>query len=103
MTFIGTGIIAIGNLYINKNAFIKISIILFSLIWATIYLDRYIFKLFFNDIGLMSMAGGGVSLRGGGSVPMPEVYSKGFEIFYQLIFPSTLWLIALIRLREKEI
>lgn len=103
MTFIGTGIIALGNLYIKKNAFVKICLILVGLIWTFIYLDRYIFKLFFDNIGFKSISTDSVSLREGGTVAMPQVFAKGFDILYQLVFPSILWLIALIRLREKEI
>jgi hypothetical protein len=103
VTFIGTGAIALGNLYIKKNAFVKLCLILFGSIWAFIFLDNYIFKLFFNGIDISSYSVGIASLQYAGNVTMPAAYTKGFEILYQLIFPTALWLIALIRLREKEI
>ena len=102
-TFIGTGIIAVGNLYINKNAFVKICLILVGLLWTFIYLDRYIFQLFFETNSFGKMLGGDVALIHGDRLTMPKSYKDGFDILYQLIFPSALWLIALIRLREKEI
>ncbi len=102
-TFIGTGAIALGNLYIKKNAFVKLCLILVGSIWAFIFLDRYIFELFFKGVNVGSMSVGIASPRFVGNVVTPHVYEKAFDMLYQLIFPIALWLIALIRLREKEI
>jgi hypothetical protein len=101
--FMLTGTAAIGCLYFKKNAFVKICLIIIGLVWAYIFLAGYFFKLFFEHIPGNIFNSGIITLQEGGVVHLSKFYLELFNGLFYFCFPAALWLIALIRLREKEI
>lgn len=103
--FILTGATAVGSLYFNKNAFIKIFLILIGLIWAYIFLNNFTSEYFFKGIRIMTnpYSFGSVIIENGGKITLQKEYKNLFEILFSYCLPIVLWLIALIRFREKEI
>lgn len=101
--FILTGATAVGSLYFNKNAFVKIFIAIMFLIWSYIFLNAMIAEYFFQNILIVRNFFGGVYLINDGIVVLPQVYQNILTILFNYCLPIALWFIALIRLREKEI
>ncbi|MEP6926785.1 MAG: hypothetical protein ABI834_04070 [Ginsengibacter sp.] len=99
-----TGAMLIGSLYFNKVGFIKTAIVICVLCLACYGLNWLSAKLLFGNI---SDAGpfSHVSIPVGkeeGSIDLPETAARFFDANLQFIFPGMLWILAFIRLREKE-
>jgi hypothetical protein len=105
MFFIITGATAVGSLYFNKNAFMKIFLTLIGLIWAYIFLNSFIPEFFFKGIHIKTnpYLFGSVIIEKGGAFTLQNEYKSSIEILFYYCLPITFWLIALIRFREKEI
>ncbi len=103
--FIITGATAVGSLYFNKNAFVKIFLTLIGLIWAFIFLNSFIPEYFFKGIHIRTHPYliGRVIIENGGTITLKNEYINLIEILFFYCLPIVLWLIALIRFREKEI
>jgi hypothetical protein len=102
--FILTSGTAIGSLYFNKNAFIKIPLSFLAIICAYIFLHRTVLSSFFNPIEINDIPSLElVTFVNGGSIHLPQAYDNFIDWFFYYGLPIILWLIALIRLREKEI
>ncbi len=100
--FILTGMTALGCLYFNKNAFVKTLLAIACCYVGFIFLSYQIKNYFFDEIG----SGGTLYrtyVRKGGMVNLDETYANMLDFGFYFGLPTALWLIALIRLREKEI
>jgi hypothetical protein len=102
--FMMTSGTAIGSLYFNKNAFVKIPLSLLSILYGYILLQRIVLAYFFKTIEINNVPNLGlVSLTDGGNILLPKVYLNFIDSVFYYGLPIILWFIALIRLREKEI
>ena len=102
--FIMTGVTALGSLYFNKNAFVKIFIVLMVSLWAYIYFNGVILEYFFKSIPISHTTSFDVVfLEKGGTIALPKAYRDIVDFVFYYGLPTALWLIVLIRLREKEI
>jgi hypothetical protein len=102
--FMMTSGTAICSLYFNKNAFIKIPLSLLGIVSGYIFLHKTVLAAFFNTIEIQDIPNLGlVSFAKGGSIRLPQVYDNFIDVVFYYGLPIILWLIALIRLREKEI
>jgi hypothetical protein len=104
--FNATSAMAVGTLYFNKNAFIK---------------TAFISLVFSIGLSFLNMKVGGMLLNEGVNVipqelwrsafvskaesyvRLPEPINTAYMIGFDYLLPVALWLIALIRLREKEL
>jgi hypothetical protein len=100
-----TALMAIGGLYFNKMALIKTvfaSIGLYILLYYFSYITAKI--LFQTRIGLPDFYFGRIILdKTNEFLTLPQPILFYYSVFFSFILPIIFWLIALIRLREKEI
>ncbi len=101
--FLLTGATAVGSLYFNKNAFVKIFIGVIAVVWMYLFVNGWINSYFFKDVPISTSSFGNVHLIEDGSVTLSKAHWDIVLILFYYCLPTALWLIALIRLREKEI
>jgi hypothetical protein len=102
--FMLAGGTAVASLYFNKNAFIKIPLSILGIMSAYIFLHRMVLASFFKTIEIDDRPSLElVSFVNGGHIFLPKVYLNVIDLVFYYGLPVILWLIALIRLREKEI
>ncbi len=103
--FIYAGAMMLGSLYFNKMSFIKTALILFGLFICFFVSNSGIAKVFFGDIG-SAMPFEFVFVRVGYNdferIVLPENLANAVNFGVRFAFPASLWLISLVRLREKE-
>lgn len=103
--FIYAGAMMVGSLYFNKMSFIKTALILFGLFIFFFVSNSGIAKVLFGDIG-SAMPFEFVFVRVGYNdferITLPENVAHAVNFGVRLAFPASLWLISLVRLREKE-
>ena len=102
--FMLTGVMAIGSLYFNKMALIK-SAIGFIVVFASLhYLNQFIAALIFGErVSTLPFMYKITVL----TVHFPTIFLENvprllLETFFLIVLPIVLWIIAFIRLREKE-
>jgi hypothetical protein len=99
-----TGGMFIGSLYFNKVGFIKVALVICVVCIGSFALNWFFARLLFgtiSDTGVFDH----VSIPVGkeeGMVELPERTSRIFNNTLKYIFPVMLWILAFIRLREKE-
>ncbi len=104
MFFNFAGIMLVGSLYFNKAAFIKVALITCGICLGAFFLNLLIAKTFFSNMQtafpyyLVWLMEG----KERGRLELPENSLKIVGIFFRYIIPVMLWLLALMRLREKE-
>ena len=101
--FILTGATAVGCLYFNKNAFVKIFIGIIAVVWIYIFMNNGINNYFFKGVHIGTSSFGRVYMMEEGTVTLSKAQWDIVDILFYYCLPTALWLIALIRLREKEI
>ena len=98
-----TGVMTLAALYFNKNAVVKGALSYLGLFGGGFYLNQLFAKIFFG--------GGFIDTRpflhvradrSNVMVDMPQNWLQPIDTFFLIVLPLTLWLVALIRLREKE-
>lgn len=100
-----SGAMLLGSLYFNKVSYIKVSLLICAFIISTYFINLLFASLFFNNIDL-AVPFRNVFLKVDkevGIIDMPSAQAKvaGFGITY--LIPITLWLLAYLRLKEKEV
>jgi hypothetical protein len=98
-----TGIMAVGSVYFNKMALVKTMFAFAGIILLLQFLNSNITSFFFEKDTNTSLFWSGISIRSTGDyVNLPKNINQIFTAFYSYLLPIILWLIALVRLREKE-
>lgn len=103
--FIYTGAMMLGSLYFNKMGFIKTALILFGLFICLYSLNFGIARILCsNAINAMPLEFIDVRVVNNDfeRIALPEAVAKAVNFGVRLVFPASLWLISLVRLREKE-
>jgi hypothetical protein len=100
--FIMTGATAVGSLYFNKNAFVKIFIGVIAVVWIYTFMNNRINNYFFTGVHIGTSFFGRVYIEES-TVTLSKAQWDIVDILFYYCLPTALWLIALIRLREKEI
>jgi hypothetical protein len=100
-----TGLMAIGALYFNKTALIKTVFASIGLYLLFYYFNYTVAKTIFQtDVRIIPFISTSIMLNNGKeSVFLPQPMFFIYSIFFSIILPIIFWLIALIRLREKEL
>jgi len=94
----------VGSLYFNKAAFIKVALITCGICLAAFFLNLLIAKMFFSNVQtafpyyLVWLMEG----KERGRMELPSTSLQTVGIFFRFIIPAMLWLLAFMRLREKE-
>lgn len=104
MFFFLTGAMLIGALYFNKTAFIKTAIVICILCITAFGLNWLLAKFFFGAIN-DAWPFDHVAIPVGkeeGSIILPAATQRIFYYSLWYIMPAILWLLSLVRLREKE-
>jgi len=101
-----TGAMLLGSLYFNKVSFVKVSIIICIFFIATFILNFLMAKVFFNNVQhAIPFTGVAISVgkeEGFGFIDIPAPVSKMFYYTGYYVTPACLWLLSLLRLKEKE-
>lgn len=102
--FNATGVMAVGSLYFNKNAFIKTTLITLVFFVSLTILNMKVATALFNDfVALVPLWRSADMHRIDYHVQLPEPINTAYMVGFDYLLPVALWLIALIRLREKEL
>ncbi|MET4083977.1 hypothetical protein ABIB40_003950 [Pedobacter sp. UYP30] len=105
MFFNISGAMLLGSLYFNKVSYIKVALLICLFIIGTYFINLFFGSFFFEHIDL-ALPFTSVFLKVDkevGIIDMPSAPAKaaGFAIAY--VVPSVLWLLAYLRLKEKEV
>jgi MFS family permease len=98
------GVMLIGSFYFNKASFIKVALLISGLWFFAFFINLIIAKAMINDVE-MAMPYFMVWIKMGteeGRIELPENTQKIIDIFIWYIIPTMLWVLAYLRLREKE-
>jgi uncharacterized phage infection (PIP) family protein YhgE len=99
-----TGVMLAGTLYFNKAAFIKVALIVSSLIIGGFVLDHLMAKSIFKSID-KALPFDAVFIAVGkdfGKVDLPPSASNAVHLLFLYILPAIFWIVAYVRLKEKE-
>ncbi|HLX90417.1 MAG TPA: hypothetical protein VKR32_01965 [Puia sp.] len=102
--FLLTGIGVVGSLYFNKVNFIKTALVFCVVCFAAWGINWLMAIIIFGHIN-DAFPFHGVDIPVGkidGSVDLPAIPAKIYNVFSDLIFPISLWLVSFVRLKEKE-
>jgi hypothetical protein len=94
----------LGSLYFNKVSFIKVALIICGLFFTAYLLDFVFAKMLFDKVD-KALPFYCVFISVGtevGKVELPDFASKAVDIIMQYLVPGMLWVLAYVRLREKE-
>lgn len=98
-----TGFMAVAAFYFNKNVIVKAALLFTGLFIAGMYLNGFIAQLFFNSDIVVDNSRPFFRVSSSGKlVVMPENWLQPIDLFFLIALPAILWLVALLRLREKE-
>jgi hypothetical protein len=98
------GAMLIASLYFNKAAFIKVALILCGICFGAYLFNLLIANLFFENVDnafpyyLVWIT----SNKDRGRLELPSGTLNIVNIVFQYIIPVILWILAYVRLREKE-
>jgi hypothetical protein len=102
--FFFTGIMAVGSVYFNKMALVKTMFLLAGIIALCQFLNSNITSIFFQNDFNAHLFWNSVRIKSTGEdVVLPRNINQVQTTFFSYLLPIILWLIALVRLREKEI
>lgn len=98
-----TGFMAVAAFYFNKNVIVKAALLFLGVFLSGMYANGLIAQLFFNSgIVLDNSRPFFRVYLSGKLVVMPENWLYLIDMFFLIALPIILWLVAFIRLREKE-
>lgn len=99
------GAMLVGSLYFNRVSYIKVALVICTLVIATYFLNLFIATAFFDHIDvaipfkvIFLKVGTGV-----GIINQPYLMARAINISISYVVPAILWITAYIRLKEKEI
>lgn len=98
-----TGFMAVAAFYFNKNVIVKAALLFLGVFLAGMYANGLIAQLFFNSDIVVDNSRPFFRVSSSGKlVVMPENWLYLINMFFLIALPAILWLVALLRLREKE-
>ncbi|MFM9909946.1 MAG: hypothetical protein ACKVOW_11380 [Chitinophagaceae bacterium] len=98
------GAMLVGSLYFNKLSFIKVALIIAAFWFGAFLLNLMIAKMMMEHIGsafpyyLVFIDENRLT----GRIELPEYTAGIVSILVQFVVPSILWILAFVRLKEKE-
>jgi hypothetical protein len=98
------GAMLLGSLYFNKVSFIKVALLICAFWFGAFVLNMLIARAMINNVGnalpywLVWVEVG----KSRGRIDMPENIGLAVGIMIKYIVPATFWVLAYIRLKEKE-
>jgi len=104
MFFNFAGCMLIGTLYFNKAPFIKVALVVCAICFGAFLLNLLMANMFFKDVNsafpyfFVYVTEGSQT----GRLELPTGTLKNLNTVFEYILPSILWLLALLRLKEKE-
>lgn len=99
-----TGMVAIGSTYFNKFALPKIIFFAVLPIGAFVHTHDWAMRFFFRNVPIYrGWTYGMVHFNGAEPVAIPDFYANFLQLCFFYGLPFSLWLVALLRLRDKEI
>jgi hypothetical protein len=98
------GATMLGALYFNKASFIKVALIFFALLFTFFFLNMIIAKMMMPGVqNSMPYLWTWVRINDNeGRLEMPENILNVWKVCAFIIAPVALWLLSLVRLREKQ-
>ena len=101
-----SGVMLVGGLYFNKMPFIKTGLAICIILFTLFGLNWSLATAFFNNVAdaapyshiALSVGTGNET----GTLILPAGIGKVFHIGFAFVIPAILWLLPLLRLREKE-
>jgi hypothetical protein len=101
--YVLTGIMAVGAVYFNKTALVKTMFIFAGTFFLLQFLNSNVTSFFFQNNTNTHIFWNSISIKSTGEeVDLPQNINQIFTTFFSYILPIILWLVALVRLREKE-
>jgi hypothetical protein len=98
-----TGIMAVGSVYFNKTALVKTMFIFAGTFFLLQFLNSNVTSFFFQNDTNTHIFWNSISIKSTGEdVDLPQNINQIQTAFFSYVLPIILWLIALVRLREKE-
>ncbi len=104
MFFNFAGCMLIGTLYFNKSPFIKVALLVCGICFGAFLINLLMANMFFKDVNsafpyfFVYVTEGNQT----GRLELPAKTLRNLNIVFEYILPSVLWLLALLRLKEKE-
>lgn len=99
-----TGMMAIGTTYFNKFALPKVIFFAVLPIGAFVHTHDWAVRFFFRDVpSYRGWTYGRVFFNGAEPVEIPDFYANFLQFCFFYGLPFLLWLVAWLRLRDKEI
>ncbi|PAW93459.1 hypothetical protein CKK33_08120 [Mucilaginibacter sp. MD40] len=100
-----SGVMLVGSLYFNKVAIVKVALAACVLAGIIYFLNLAVASLFFKNIDIaFPYYTVLIKVRSEvGVINLPHIGSFIVDAFINVIIPATLWITALIKLKEKEI
>jgi len=104
MFLVYSGMMLIGSLYFNKVALVKVALAICILFFAIYGLNYLFARLMFTNIdnAFPFLHVGILVGKEVGSVELPKNAHDTYWNFMTFVLPAILWIVAFIRLREKE-
>ena len=98
------GAMLVGCLYFNKVSFIKVALLIAAVWFGTYLVNLIIAKAMISDVqNAMPYFLVWIKVHTAeGRIELPEKMMQVVKILIQFIIPSILWLLAFVRLKEKE-
>jgi hypothetical protein len=99
-----SGAMILGSLYFNRVSYIKVALVICSVVLGTYFLNLLIANVFFDHIDL-AIPFRSLFLKVGseiGIVDLPQPLNELLSILIRYVIPAILWITAYIRLDEKE-
>jgi hypothetical protein len=99
-----SGAMILGSLYFNKVSYIKVALLICTVVFGTYFLNLFIANQFFDQID-MAMPFRSLFLNVGsevGIIDLPNQINDTISITISYVIPAALWVTAYIRLDEKE-
>jgi hypothetical protein len=99
-----TGAMLVGSLYFNKVSFIKVALVVCGIWFGIFMLNFIVAKAMINNVqSAVPYVLVWIKVdENAGNIQLPEKIMNIVKIFDQYLIPGALWLLAYLRLKEKE-
>lgn len=98
-----TALVAVGGLYFNRLAWVKACLFAIGFFWVYIFIFNQAGVFLFSKEITSFFYIDGIRIDGEKYIIYDEPYRTFRTIFFYAILPILLWIIALVRMKEKEI
>jgi hypothetical protein len=99
-----TGAMLVGSLYFNKVSFIKVALVVCGIWFGIFMLNFIVAKAMISNVqSAVPYVLVWIKVdENAGNIQLPEKIMNIVKIFDQYLIPGALWLLAYLRLKEKE-